>query len=175
MPASYDLGMPDHDPIDVLLDQWRRERPDLDPAPMAVVGRLLRVARLADRAVGDGLAVQGLQPGWFDVLSALRRAGAPYRLTPGALAKTVMLSTGGMTKRLDQMEAAGLVARAPDPGDRRGLLIGLTAKGRRSIDRAIAAHLANEERLLSGLPEPDRVRLESLLRRFEASIAAAGD
>lgn len=167
--------MPDDDPIDVLLDQWRRERPDLDPAPMAVVGRLMRVARLADRAIGDALAAQGLQPGWFDVLSALRRAGAPYRLTPRALARAVMLSTGGMTKRLDQMEAAGLVVRAPDPRDRRGLLIGLTAKGRRSVDRALESHLANEERLLDGLSASERLRLESLLRRFEASIGEARD
>lgn len=160
------------DPIDVLLDQWRRERPDLDPAPMGLVGRLLRVARAADRAVGEGLADQGLRPGWFDVLSALRRAGAPYELTPGALATAVMLSTGGMTKRLDQMEDAGLIARSPDPRDRRGLLIGLTAKGRRSVDRALEAHLANEERLLSGLSGAERRRLDALLRKLGAGVDA---
>lgn len=160
------------DPIDALLEQWSRERPDLDPSPMGLVGRLLRVARATDRAVGDGLAERGLQAGWFDVLSALRRAGSPHQLTPGALAKAVMLSTGGMTKRLDQLEAAGLVTRSPDPRDRRGLLIGLTAKGRRRVDRALEAHLANEERLLAGLSAAERGRLDALLRKLEASVAA---
>ena len=159
------------DPIDVLIQQWRAARPDIDPAPMALVGRLLRVARATDRAVGETLAAHALQPGWFDVLSALRRAGA--KLTPGALASTVMLSTGGMTKRLDQMEGAGLLARSPDPSDRRGLLIGLTPKGRRVIDRAVEAHVSTEERILSGLSAAERRRLDLLLRKLEASIAAA--
>jgi DNA-binding MarR family transcriptional regulator len=162
--------MPD-DPIDALAEQWRRVRPDIDPAPMALAGRLLRVARKLDRAVGEELAAHDLQPGWFDVLSALRRAGA--KLTPGALAGAVMLSTGGMTKRLDQMEGAGLLTRSPDPSDRRGLLIGLTAKGRRTVDAAVEAHVENEERLLGALSAADRRRLDLLLRRLEASIAAA--
>ena len=114
------------DAIDRLIDQWREARPDLDPAPMAVLARLFRAAGAADRAVEAGLAEHGLQPGWFDVLSALRRAGAPHRLSPGRLSSAVMLSTGGMTKRLDRMEAAGLIRRTPDPADRRGLLVGLT-------------------------------------------------
>ena len=160
------------DPIDLLSRQWLHVRPDLDPAPMALIGRLLRVARQTDRAVGEELARHDLQPGWFDVLSALRRAGVG-RLTPGALAAAVMLSTGGMTKRLDQMEAAGLLTRAPDPSDRRGLLIGLTAKGRRTVDRAVEAHVRNEERLLSGLSAAERRRLELLLRKLDASVAAA--
>jgi DNA-binding MarR family transcriptional regulator len=161
------------DPIDVLAEQWRRARPDLDPAPMALVGRLLRAARATDRAVGAELARHDLQPGWFDVLSALRRSGAPHRLTPGALATAVMLSTGGMTKRLDQMETAGLLTRSPDPRDRRGLLIALTAKGRRLVDNAVEAHVRNEEQLLSGLSAAERSRLEALLRKLEASVAAA--
>ena len=159
------------DPIDVLIEQWRAVRPDINPAPMALVGRLLRVARMSDRAVGDTLAAHALQPGWFDVLSALRRSGE--KLTPGALAGAVMLSTGGMTKRLDQMEAAGLLRRSPDPSDRRGLLIALTPKGRRVVDRAVEAHVANEERLLSGLSAAERRRLDGLLRKLEASVAAA--
>ena len=159
------------DPIDVLVQQWRAVRPDIDPAPMALVGRLLRVARATDRAVGEGLAAHDLQPGWFDVLSALRRAGA--KLTPGTLASTVMLSTGGMTKRLDQIEAAGLLTRSPDPSDRRGLLIALTPKGRRVVDRVVEAHVSNEERILSGLSAAERRRLDLLLRKLEASIAAA--
>ena len=168
--VSYSGRMPD-DPIDILIQQWRAVRADIDPAPMALVGRLLRVARATDRAVGAALGAHDLQPGWFDVLSALRRAGE--KLTPGALASAVMLSTGGMTKRLDQMEAAGLLTRSPDPSDRRGLLIGLTPKGRRVVDRAVEAHVANEERLLSGLSPGERRRLDLLLRKLDASVAAA--
>jgi len=158
------------DPIDRMLDQWRTERPDLDPAPMGVVARLLRAARLADRAVEEGLARHGLQPGWFDVLSALRRAGAPHRLTPGRLAASVMLSTGGMTKRLDRMEQAGLIERRPDPDDRRGVLVGLTRHGRRTIDAVVEDHVENERRLLAGLSVAERERLERLLRKLDATM-----
>jgi DNA-binding MarR family transcriptional regulator len=164
--------MPD-DPIDRLTDQWRRERPDLDPAPMALMARLFRVSRAADRAVDAGLAEHGLQPGWFDVLSALRRAGSPHRLSPGRLSAAVMLSTGGMTKRLDRMEAAGLLERSADPDDRRGVLVGLTARGRRAVDAAVEAHIANEARMLAGLSARDQAQLERLLRKLDASIAAA--
>lgn len=158
---------PAEDPIDRLVAEWRRERPDLDPAPMALVGRLLRTARQADRAIDQGLAAHGLQPGWFDVLSALRRAGAPFRLTPGQLSAAVMLSTGGMTKRLDRMEAAGLVERQPDPSDRRGALVCLTRAGRRAVDAAVADHIANEDELLRGLSAAERSQLDRLLRKLE--------
>ena len=161
------------DPIDRLIDQWRSARPDLDPAPMALFGRLFRAARAADRAVEAELAAHDLQPGWFDVLSALRRSGAPHRLSPGRLSAAVMLSTGGMTKRLDRMAEAGLLERSPDPGDRRGVLVGLTARGRRVVDAAVDAHLANEARLLAGLTAGERTQLERLLRRLDASIAGA--
>lgn len=155
------------DPIDRLIAQWRAERPDLDVAPMGLVGRVLRVARIADRAIEQQLAEHGLQPGWFDLLSALRRAGAPYRLTPGQLSASLMLSTGGMTKRLDRMAAAGLIERRPDPTDRRGALVGLTARGRRTIDAAVTDHVANEARLLQRLTTAERRQLEALLRKLE--------
>ena len=161
------------DPIDRLLDDWRAARPDLDPSPMALIALLLRAARVADHAVDAGLAAHGLQPGWFDVLSALRRAGAPYRLTPGALARAVMLSTGGMTKRLDRMADAGLVRRLPDPRDRRGALVQLTAAGRRTIDAAVRGHVENEARLIAGLSPAERDRLERLLGKLDRSIRAA--
>lgn len=158
-------GVIPDDPITRLVAQWKRERPDLDPYPMATIGRLLRAARIADRAIEHELSRHGLQLGWFDVLSALRRAGAPYELTPGRLADSVMLSTGGMTKRLDRMESADLVTRSPDPSDRRGLLVGLTDKGRTTIDTAVEAHLNNEERLLRDLTKSERTQLERLLSK----------
>lgn len=159
---------PDH--LDAILVQWRRERPDLDVRPLGVLGRLFRVAQLADSHLSEGLAEYGLQPGWFDLLAALRRAGSPYELNPTELMRTTMLSSGGMTKRLDRMADAGLVERRPDPRDRRGTLVGLTAKGRAVVDDAVATHLANEERLLESLSATDRRTLDGLLRGLLADL-----
>ena len=164
---------PDH--IDRILAQWRRERPDLDVAPMGLLGRLFRVVQLADatltRSLADGY---GLQPGWFDLLAALRRAGAPYELNPTRLMGATMLSSGGMTKRLDRMAEAGLVERRADPADRRGTLVRLTRRGRSTIDKAVAAHLANEDRLLRSLSAADRRALDQLLRTLLADLEATG-
>ena len=159
---------PDH--IDAIVAQWRRERPDLDVRPLGVLGRLFRVAQLADAELSIGLSDYELQPGWFDLLAALRRAGRPYELNPTELMRTTMLSSGGMTKRLDRMAEAGLVERRPDPKDRRGTLVGLTAKGRSVVDDAIAMHLANEARLLRALPPTDRRTLDRLLRALLADL-----
>jgi len=159
---------PDH--IDAIVAQWRRERPDLDVRPLGVLGRLFRVAQLADAELSKGLSDYGLQPGWFDLLAALRRAGRPYELNPTELMRTTMLSSGGMTKRLDRMAEAGLVERRPDPKDRRGTLVGLTAKGQSVVDDAIATHLANEARLLRALSPTDRRTLDRLLRALLADL-----
>jgi DNA-binding MarR family transcriptional regulator len=159
-----ELEAPDH--IDRIVAQWRRERPDVDASPLALLGRLFRAAHLADLALATGLAGYGLQPGWFDLLAALRRAGPPYELSPTDLMGATMLSSGGMTKRLDRLVAAGLVERRPDPDDRRGTLVRLTRKGRSGIDRALEAHVANEKRLLRPLSAADRRSLDRLLRRL---------
>ncbi len=161
------------DPIDRLVEQWRRERPDIDPAPMALFARLFRAAHAADRAVEAGLAANGLQPGWFDVLSALRRSGTPYQLSAGRLSAAVMLSTGGMTKRLDRMADAGLLRRSADPEDRRGVLVALTARGLKLVDHAVAEHVAGEAALLGGLTAGDRTRLGQLLIKLDHSIRTA--
>jgi DNA-binding MarR family transcriptional regulator len=156
--------MGDH--VDELLAQWRRERPDLNVAPLGLFGRLFRLVQLADAALGQELRRHGLQHGWFDVLAALRRAGAPYELNPTELIRATLLSSGGLTKRVDRLEEAGLVARRPDPKDRRGTLVRLTRRGKRIVDRALEAHLANEERLLSSLSAADRHSLDDLLRKL---------
>ena len=161
---------PDH--IDAILAQWRRERPDLDVRALGVLGRLFRVAQLADARLSEGLGGYGLQPGWFDLLAALRRAGRPYELNPSELMRTTMLSSGGMTKRLDRMTDAGLVERRSDPKDRRGTLVGLTAKGRAIVDGALATHLDNEERMLRSLSATDRRALDGLLRALLADLDA---
>jgi DNA-binding MarR family transcriptional regulator len=154
------------DHIDRIVAQWRRERPDLDVSPLALIGRLFRAVHLADRALAAGTASYGLRPGWFDLLAALRRAGRPYEMKPTDLMEATMLSSGGITKRLDRLVETGLVERRADPDDRRGTLVRLTRKGRASIDRALEAHIANEERLLRQLGPPERRALDRLLRQL---------
>ena len=157
---------PHADHVDRALEQWRRERPDVDVTPLGIVGRLFRVTQLADGALGEALAARGLKPGWFDLLAALRRAGAPYELSPGRLRQTTMLSSAGMTKRLDRMAAAGLVERRPDPNDRRGVLVRLTRRGKDVVDQALAEHVAREDRLLGSLSAAERRELDDFLRKL---------
>ncbi|HEX4520239.1 MAG TPA: MarR family transcriptional regulator [Gaiellaceae bacterium] len=158
------------DHIDRIAEQWRRERPDLDVDALELAGRLLRTADLADDRLAAGLAGHGLQPGWFDLLAALRRAGRPYELTPTELMGATMLTSGGVTKRLDRLVGAGFVERRPDPTDRRGTRVRLTRRGKGAIDRAVAAHVASEERLLGVLSRADRKALDTALRKLLASL-----
>jgi DNA-binding MarR family transcriptional regulator len=153
------------DRIDEIVAQWRRERPDLDVTALGELGRLFRASELAEAALTEGLA-DHLQPGWFDLLAALRRAGPPYELNPTDLMGATMLSSGGMTKRLDRLAEAGLVERRPDPNDRRGTLVRLTRRGKTAIDKAVETHVANEEVLLRSLSAADRRALDKVLRRL---------
>jgi DNA-binding MarR family transcriptional regulator len=152
------------DHVDEILEQWRKERPDLDVAPLGLYGRLFRLVHLSDDVLAKGLASYELQPGWFDLLAALRRAGAPYELNPTRLMHATLLSSSGMTKRLDRMEAAGFIERRPDPHDRRGTLVRLTRRGKRVIDAAVETHVENERRLLDPLSAHERRTLDALLR-----------
>jgi DNA-binding MarR family transcriptional regulator len=163
------------DAVDRILEQWARERPDLDASPMAVIGRVQQLAREIERALDRVFARFGLGVGEFDVLATLRRSGAPYRLTPGALLKSMMVTSGAVTKRVDRLERTGLVARAPDPDDRRGVLVGLTADGLKLVDRVVEEHIANEEDLLAGLTDAERERLARLLRKVGESVHAADE
>jgi DNA-binding MarR family transcriptional regulator len=160
--------MPDH--VDGIVEAWRRERPDLDVAALALLARLFRTAQLADAVLGEQLAAHGLQPGWFDVLAALRRAGEPYALKPTQLMQTMMLSSGGMTKRLDRLADAGLVERGPDPNDRRGTLVRLTSRGEATIDTLLPVHLTNEQQLLAPLNPTHQRTLDQLLRALLADL-----
>jgi DNA-binding MarR family transcriptional regulator len=163
------------DETDGLLDAWRRERPDLDVAPLAVLSRVTRLARYLDRERRAAFADQGLEAYEFDVLTALRRAGPPYELTPGQLVRETLVGSGTMTNRLDRLEARGLVDRRLDPEDGRGRRIRLTDQGRDRADTAVADLLDRERQLLAGLSEPDRDRLARLLRtvvvNFESRAA----
>jgi len=152
------------DDVDRIIEQWGRERPDLDTTAMAVFGRIYRLARTAGDEVERAYAEFGIGRAEFDVLATLRRAGEPYELSPGALAASMMLSTGGTTARLDRLEKAGLAERRPSPTDRRGVLVRLTPQGRDVVDRAVGAGLARQQRLLSHLPPATQRRLADLLR-----------
>ena len=154
------------DHVDRIREQWQRERPDVDTAALGLVGRLHRAALLTNTPLAAGLAEQGLQPGWFDLLAALRRSGRPYELNPTQLMRATLLSSGGMTKRLDRLVQAGLVERRADPVDRRGVLVSLTRHGKEVVDSALDAHVANEERLLRPLSSGDRRTLDDLLRKL---------
>jgi DNA-binding MarR family transcriptional regulator len=162
------------DHIDGIVAQWRSERPELDTAALALVGRLFRTAHLADLTLADGIAEHGLQTGWFNLLAALRRAGFPYELRPTDLMAATMISSGGITKRLDRLVEVGLVTRRADANDRRSAPVRLTRKGRAVIDRAIEAHIANEERLLKPLNATERRTLDQLLRRLLVGLDGGG-
>jgi DNA-binding MarR family transcriptional regulator len=152
------------DEVDDLVAAWRAERPDLDVEPLQVVSRVSRLARHTDRARRAAFASHGLELGEFDVLAALRRQGPPYRLSPGALLRTTLVTSGTMTNRVDRLEQAGLVRRAPDPQDKRGVLVTLTEPGAARVDAALADLLQAEQALLAGLSRDDRRLLADLLR-----------
>lgn len=156
--------------MDGIVEQWSRERPELDVSALALMGRMFRAAHLADALLAEGISVHDLQPGWFDLLAALRRSGSPYELTPTELMRTTLLSSGGMTKRIDRLAEEGLVERRPDPEDRRGTLVRLTRHGKAVVDRALETHVANEERLLSPLSRAERKQLDALLRKLLAAL-----
>jgi DNA-binding MarR family transcriptional regulator len=151
------------DGVDRIVEQWAVERPDLDTTAMAVFGRVLRIARLAGDEVARVYAGYGIGRPEFDVLATLRRSGG--RLSPGQLSSSLMLSTGGTTARLDRLEENGLVAREPDPHDRRGVVVGLTARGRTLVDDAVAAGLARQQELLAHLSPRQQAQLNTLLRQ----------
>ncbi|MFF1275736.1 MarR family winged helix-turn-helix transcriptional regulator [Streptomyces marokkonensis] len=155
-----------HDPVDAIIEQWARVRPDLDTTAMAVFGRISRLARAMGDRMEKAYARYGISRGEFDVLATLRRSGEPYTLSPRQLSGTLMLTTGGMTGRLDKLERAGLLRRSPDPHDRRGLRVTLTDEGLRLIDEAVGAGLAEQTRALSALDGERAAQLSALLREL---------
>lgn len=160
------------DDVDQIVDAWRRERPDLDVSPLHVLSRVSRLARRLDLDRAQAFARHDLE-GWeFDVLSALRRAGQPYQLSPGQLVRQTLVTSGTMTNRVDRLERSGFVERRPDPGDRRGVLVRLTPAGRDVVDSAMADLIEQEKSLLSELSVSDRAQLAGLLRRMLAPLEA---
>ncbi|MGI5329767.1 MarR family winged helix-turn-helix transcriptional regulator [Actinomadura nitritigenes] len=160
------------DAVDDILAQWARERPDLDVRPMGIIGRISRLQMLLHRELRGFFAERGLESWEFDVLATLRRSGAPYELTAGALLKAAMVTSGAITNRIDRMEAKGLVERVRDAGDRRSVLIRLTPHGLAVVDEAVGAHVENEARLLAPLGPSER---EDLAGRLRVLLESLGD
>lgn len=158
------------DAVDVILDQWRRERPDLDLAGIGVFGRIMQLSLLLSTAMERVYERYGLRNGDFDVLTALRRAAPPHTLTPSELADSLMMSRAGMTKRLDHLEADGLVRRSLDPADRRSFRVALSDRGRAAIDAALTEHSANLARLTSALSTQESAALEGSLRTLLRAV-----
>jgi len=158
--------MPTSDEVDRIVEDWSRERPDVDFAPMHVLSRVGRLSRHLDRARRQAFAASGLEPWEFDVLAALRRAGAPYQLSPKALLQQTLVSSGTMTNRIDRLVERRLVERRTDPHDGRGVLVVMTGRGTEAVDDAISELLAGEAELLEGLSKADQERLAGLLRKL---------
>ena len=161
------------DAVDVIVDQWHEQRPELDPSAKHVTGRIIRLAGLFQQAYGEAFAPLGLNEGDYGVLAALRRSGAPYELTPTELARHRMMTSGGMTAMLDRLERKGLIARTPNPADRRGSLVRLTEEGLAMIDDAMVRHTDAEHALVAALGAEDQKRLTNLLRRLLLSVEGA--
>ncbi len=152
------------DEVDRIVAAWQRERPDLDVAPLQVLSRVSRLARHLDLARREAFAAHDLEPGEFDVLAALRRAGKPYALSPSQLLSLTLVTSGTMTNRIDRLEQKSLVTRTPDPNDGRGVLVQLTNQGKTAVDQALDELLEREHTLLSKVAKGDREKLAAVLR-----------
>jgi DNA-binding MarR family transcriptional regulator len=167
--------MRQRDHVQHVLEQWRREAPELDRSPMGVVGRISRLAQLLQAELEPIFAAHGVNGGEFDVLASLRRDGRPYRLTPTELSKALMVTSGGMTKRLTALEGRGLISREPDPNDGRSTTVSLTREGRRLVEAILPEHVENERRLLRELTNKERAELAGLLETLAVSLGDEAD
>jgi len=157
------------DHVDRIIEQWRIERPDLDPSPMAVIGRLGRASAIVDARLATTFASHGIDAATFDVLATLARQGAPYRISPAALAASSMITSSAVAQRLNRLEGAGLITRQPSSDDGRGKLVQLTDAGHALLNRVLPDHLATEERILSPLSAAERKKLAELLTLLSLS------
>ena len=157
-------GQPTRDEVDTIVEAWRRERPDLDLAPMEVLSSISRLARHLDRMRANAYSAHDLESWEFDVLAALRRTGPPYRLSPGQLLRETLVTSGTMTNRVDRLVERGLVTRQDHPNDRRGVLVELTDAGRDAVDAALAELIAAERQIMAALDVADHDQLTRSLR-----------
>ncbi|WP_394252840.1 MarR family winged helix-turn-helix transcriptional regulator [Arthrobacter pityocampae] len=157
--------MDDH--VELVLQQWKRERPDVDVSPMAVIGRLSRVARRVDDRLAVNFARHGLDAASFDVLATLRRSGSPFRLSPKDLTESAMVTSSAIAQRLNKMEAQGLVSRSPSTADGRGKQVQLTEDGREMVDQILPSHLDAERGFLAALTVDEQHLLAALLAKLD--------
>lgn len=160
------------DHVDRLRQQWARELPDLNTEPMAILGRARRLANLVSPSIAETFAGFGLDRGEFDVIGTLRRSGPPYKLTPTEMYTLLMLSSGGLTHRLDRLEKAGLIRREKSERDGRSVAVVLTEAGFALAESAFRADMGNEIKFLQGLSTGERDALAGLLRKLITSIEA---
>lgn len=165
-------GQPTRDEVDTIVAAWRRERPDLDVAPMEILSRISRLARHLDRLRGNAFSVHGLESWEFDVLAALRRSGPPYRLSPGQLLRETLVTSGTMTNRVDRLVERGLASRQDHPDDRRGVLVELTDAGKDVVDAAVAELMAAERQIMAALDVADH---DQLIRSLRLLLAYGAD
>ncbi|RBP68069.1 MarR family transcriptional regulator [Brevibacterium sanguinis] len=163
------------DEVDRIVAAWRHERPDLDVSPMEILSRVTRLSRQLDLARRASFTDYGIEVWAFDVLSALRRSGEPYQLSPSSLLQETLVTSGTMTNRIDRLVAAGWVERLPDPDDRRGVLVRLTESGRVTVDNALAELLEREQEILGDLTPAQQRKLASLLRVLSTGFDADAD
>ncbi len=161
---SGDASEAGEDAVDRIIEQWRDERPDLDPSAKEITGRVVRLASIFQKRFGEAFSELGLSEGDYGLLVALRRAGDPFELTPTELARARMMTSGGMTALIDRLEQRDLLQRRPNPADRRGSIVGLTSAGRELVDRAMDIHTKVEHDLVADLEGETRNQLTSLLR-----------
>ncbi|MGI3184443.1 MarR family winged helix-turn-helix transcriptional regulator [Nioella aestuarii] len=154
------------DRVDRISAQWQRERPEIDHDAMALIGRIARLSRHLGLAMDKTFAAHDLNAASFDVLATLRRSGAPFRLSPGELLASTMVTSGTMTHRIDRLEREGLVTRVGNPDDARSVLIELTPEGRARIDAAVTDHTATQTRLTAGLSPEEQAQMTALLRKL---------
>ncbi|MEV5010666.1 MarR family winged helix-turn-helix transcriptional regulator [Streptomyces sp. NPDC093064] len=166
----------DSDSVDAMLAEWRSEWPELDVSSSEVIARLLRAARLLEDLFASGLRRQGGMPianvGDFDLLQALRRGGPPYALTPGQLRQALIVSSAGLTGRLNRLEREGWIERGPSPVDGRSTLVRLSEEGRASFDRAVERHFTLERDVLSVLEPKERAGVADALRKILVFLEA---
>ena len=167
-------GPVERDAVDRNIDLWQKELPHLDRGVEGVVSRIQKLARYLDKTYGETARQFGLTLGELEVLTSLRLCGTPHELSPSALSERLMISSGAMTNRLDKLERAGFIERAPDPADRRGVIVHLTSDGEKKFREAISLQIEKEKKLVDVLDEEKRSQLESLLRElmvwFEQSL-----
>ncbi len=158
------------DKVDTIISQWNQEKPELNVDSMAIIGRFKRITQHLSQEMGKTFALHDLSPAGFDMLATLRRSGPGYALSPNELLNAMMVTSGTMTNRIDQLCKVGLVERLKNPDDGRGFIIALTPNGFKKIDAAIIDHVATQDRIMSGLSASEKNQLNGLLSSFLTSL-----